>query len=210
MGQFDKKMNELQYYVVNPDEHIEPQEIDIKDIEDILEASLPADYREFLKKYGGTALKINTTFPIKENTPYGNIGYVDVFHGFSTDVYEDIRGLLDDTYVGRIPDKTLPVASDPYGNQILLSVNPTYDHQILFWDHEFTEFIDTYDMETLITDLKKRGMDTDSMDDHAIILEWAALNANQLDPTVEYINIYRISKTFTEFMNALQPDPDDT
>jgi hypothetical protein len=99
-----------------------------------LKCKLPHSYREFLKKYNGgrpapSAFRLVTKDGKHENST------VQCFFA----VYEGRTGNLlrkFDLYKGRIPTGQLPIATDPFGNLILIPMLDLPDVPVYFWDHE--------------------------------------------------------------------------
>lgn len=91
---------------------------------------LPPEYREFL-------LELNGGKPAAPRFRVGN-GWsrIHYFYGLGTGfAYSDIEdGLV--TFAGRIPERMIPVAADPGGNQLLLSLAGEDRGVVYFWDHE--------------------------------------------------------------------------
>jgi hypothetical protein len=49
---------------------------------------------------------------------------------------EDDLGRWLGWYEGRLPEGTIPIAYDPFGNLILLGIRGESKGKVLFWDHE--------------------------------------------------------------------------
>jgi len=91
--------------------------------------SLPADYRSFLVETNGGRPEPST---FEFTTPSGQSdSLVDWLYSLSDDPYYSLRRNRE-IFGSRIPDKTLSIGCDPFGNQILMN----RDGEILFWDHE--------------------------------------------------------------------------
>lgn len=103
---------------------------------------LPEDYRQFLlKNNGGRPDPAN--FPIRglENNPFGGIH----FFGGIGDNIESVN--IDWSYKifrGRIPKNLLPIASDPMGNLICLSLGVEDQGTVYYWDHDDEHSSPTY------------------------------------------------------------------
>ena len=111
---------------------------EIKKFEQIIEYKLPEDYTQFLLKYNGG-------IPKKTDFDYEGIdgeesSVVQLFLSLGDQHSENIK--QDYNYYlgeGRILEGIVPIAYDPFGNLICLSlVEETYN-QIWFWDHELEE-----------------------------------------------------------------------
>ena len=106
----------------------------------------PKNYRDFLSVFAGCSFNNSVYFKPQNNTaeyvhPEGS-GYMNpVFQG--SDIayfYGSDRGVHHmswafSTYWDRIPDFCLPIASDGFGNQIILSLQEGSYGQIYWWDH---------------------------------------------------------------------------
>ncbi|MGL4426185.1 MAG: SMI1/KNR4 family protein [Alphaproteobacteria bacterium] len=103
----------------------------LRAIEQFWGFQLPKSYREFIiRKNGGVPLR--KIFDFKDKTDGSCL--VDFF-GFVKDFCTNL--LLKRVYAGdRVPENTLPIAADVYGNLILLSVKGPDRGKIYFWDHE--------------------------------------------------------------------------
>ena len=101
--------------------------------------SIPREYRYFLMKFGRTGLERGGTFRMRGSCPFGEFGEVDQFLGFSTSPDEDIVHQTIETYAGRIPDETIPIAQDANGNLILIVFDGPAKGQVWYWDHEHRE-----------------------------------------------------------------------
>lgn len=108
-------------------------EEDIATAEAELGLSLPEQYKRFLLNYNGGYPEPDA-FPI-QNNPSDTHGLVHYFLCIKKD---DIYNLM--TYVtrfrGRVPGELLPIAVDPGGNLICLSVVGANRGQVYFWEHE--------------------------------------------------------------------------
>ena len=108
---------------------------DIRNIEKLKDCILPTDYKEFLLKYNGGSPNFNA-FEIK-----GEGGdTIDYFFGICHDKQSVMRtyDIFDNTkcYKGRIPEKLLPIACDPFGNTICIGIKEKHYGKVYFWDHE--------------------------------------------------------------------------
>ncbi len=103
----------------------------LKAIEQLWGFQLPLEYRKFLlEKNGGIPKLTRFWFKNKEDG-----SCVSSFFGIVKDFNDNL--LLKQKYSGdRVPNNTLPIARDVYGNFILLSVKGEDRGKIYFWDHE--------------------------------------------------------------------------
>ncbi|MBD2800046.1 SMI1/KNR4 family protein [Xenorhabdus sp. M] len=106
----------------------------ISDFEQKIGSSLPNEYRLFLEKYnGGYPEPSSFQFFDSDNIEDGSS--VDRFLSLGCEKYHDLNQYFIN-YKDRIPPNFLPIAHDPGGNLILISLN--HDKPaIFFWDHEF-------------------------------------------------------------------------
>jgi hypothetical protein len=93
----------------------------LRQIEQSLGEPLPDDYREFVQSWGGTALKPYVLFPLKGNPPFDGHAILDVLFGILPGSGYDLLTQLHQTR-DWLASWLLPVAQDPGGNLISLSV----------------------------------------------------------------------------------------
>lgn len=91
---------------------------------------LPPQYRQFLLLYNGGRPK-NDIFDI----PGQGEGQANFFYGIDVVRYNDLAAKID-VFKDRIPNYLLPIANDPGGNQICISLSPDDCGKVYFWDHE--------------------------------------------------------------------------
>jgi len=99
--------------------------------------SLPEDYIEFLlKNNGGMFIYDYVNFDFKDKLG-DNTAIVDIFYGinYPADVY-DLKTMLNRTR-DRMPNNIIPIANDPGGNKICISIKGEDYGKVYFWDHEF-------------------------------------------------------------------------
>ena len=108
-------------------------EADIQVVEKRLSGTLPSDYVDFLVKWNGgrpepsafsfeesgrvTSSEVQCFFGVCDNRNYGLVRNLDI-------------------YDGRVPAGCCPIACDPLGNLLLLSVVGPDRGTVYFWDHE--------------------------------------------------------------------------
>lgn len=93
----------------------------------------PDSYRDFLLKING-GIPEKKFFSYKESKDDGSL--IDVFFGI---IEERRYSLLLNhlvTYDNRVPLNMLPIADDPGGNLLLLSISGSDYGKVYFWDHE--------------------------------------------------------------------------
>ncbi|KAJ4460331.1 hypothetical protein PAPYR_3342 [Paratrimastix pyriformis] len=109
---------------------------------------VPQDYEEFLTKYNGGFPKVQTITgrDDKPNVPYQSGEMVDAFFWVGSAgapqlaCYELKWNLRREN----IPEGSLPIAGDPFGNLYCLVIDEDTDDElpmnaVLFWDHETTK-----------------------------------------------------------------------
>lgn len=122
-------------------------------IEQYLGSVLPSSYREFILKHNGGEPKEKFFF-YKNDPSDGSL--IDFFFGFVPDKHQNILLYLRN-YSERIPPNMLPIASDPGGNLVCLSLKGPDRGKVYFWDHEMEADTDQgevpdYSNLTLIAD----------------------------------------------------------
>src|SRR5438874_2719786 len=107
-------------------EHRDANEADVSHFEMSIAVRLPDDYREFLLRYNGG-------YP----SPNGFRGGDEVLNHFFG-LWQKHADLNYELLAHRrfIPEGMIPIASDPFGNAILLEVANPNRGRIWFWDHE--------------------------------------------------------------------------
>lgn len=106
-------------------------EATVAQLEDSLRIKLPAPYRKFLMEYNGGRPSL-PRFEFKGSTKGSSVGW---FLGIHDKKYNNLPKYLE-TYRGRIPSNFFPVAHDPGGNLICISVAGADRGRVYFWDHE--------------------------------------------------------------------------
>jgi cell wall assembly regulator SMI1 len=103
----------------------------IVELERMIGSSLPYDYRRFLSEVNG-----GRPSPNAFEGPTGDGSVLNWF--FTLNQEEPIYFLpgVIDAYNERIPPQLLPIATDPFGNVVVLDVGAKSVGAIYFWDHE--------------------------------------------------------------------------
>lgn len=136
MNKYQEKMNSLYFYFFEDNRDDFATIENIQQIERQLNLVLPNEYKNFLIDYGLSGFnKGYVYFPIYENCPGGDKGILDVFFGVYPD---DPNDILDnyDCYNGRMSPDLFPIAGDPGGNIICMSLNKNNMGAIYFWSHD--------------------------------------------------------------------------
>ena len=89
---------------------------------------LPEDYKNFLLTHNG-----GVPFPNNNPNPSTPVAYIFGMHNgeYYASLYKHI-----DMFSKRLPFDTFPIASDPFGNLFIMSLNPEGLGNVYFWDHE--------------------------------------------------------------------------
>lgn len=137
-------------YLKNSQEPVLEQDID--DLELMISAQLPLDFKQFLQvNNGGRTLSV-LSFPIYNN-PNGDEGRTHTFyylkHNYSYKDTNDIRNKLL-VFKDRIPRYFVPFATDPGGNQLCISVRKQDYNTIYFWAHDEEEDLEGDDGTAII------------------------------------------------------------
>jgi hypothetical protein len=148
-------------------------------------------------KYSPIAFGVYVLYPIDESCPCGDDSLLSVFFGFSSREAYNIEKRLD-TYSGRMPSNFLPIASDPGGNIVVMSVSGEDRGKIYYWNHDHQE-LPLEQFNSMVADLKSRGINTQRMSIDVIILRWEYENRYRLNKPIGYSNTYRIADNFTAF-----------
>jgi hypothetical protein len=120
--------------IVEPLSMIGAKATDIEQLEHLVGAMLPADYRDFLiENNGGRPAPSAFRFEQYQKPQESLVDWFFTLNEKET-AYLLPRAL--EVYMGRIPAPLLPIACDPFGNLILLDLGAKSVGPIYFWDHE--------------------------------------------------------------------------
>lgn len=98
-------------------------------------AAFPETFIDYLMVHNDADLEPNRLeIPANETS-------IRYFYGTGDEDYSDIEANYF-IYKDRLPSKCIPIAPDPFGNQICMSLSAGTYGKIYFWDHET---MDTYD-----------------------------------------------------------------
>lgn len=118
-------------------------EADIERFEKQIGFSLPESYRSFLSKFnGGSPEPYHFAVP---KWRYGQ-SLVTEFNGITPGKFSDIGEVIE-TLEDRLPKGFIPIAGDPGGNVVLLSLDGPTRGKVYFWDHENEPEEGTEDVE---------------------------------------------------------------
>lgn len=111
-----------------------PNDSQLDELEKKLGNKLPRFYREFLKNTNGGETKADKfSFTTRDGTHEND--RVRYFYALYSGEIGNLQRKVE-TFKDRIPEDTLPIACDPFGNQILLQLGKQPDGPVYFWDHE--------------------------------------------------------------------------
>jgi hypothetical protein len=173
----------------------------VAEFEREIAAPLPAVYRAFLTRYGGARPAGQIEYPIGEPCPWGQRGIVSHFFGLSDDPAMDIRRAALETYAGRIPDETIPIAEDPGNNLVVLGVEGMVKDKVFFWDHEHREVGGRLD--EMAAELAGAGEDLRRYDAHRLIRRWEERFPERRSKPVGSGNVYAVAESFVAFLSSL-------
>jgi hypothetical protein len=116
----------------------------LRSVEQKYSCELPDDYRRFL-------LANNGAFPSPDCVTFEEAGRQTASDVFCFLAIDDERAWASlewhfETYSGRLPNNTLPIARDSGGNLWLLSVRSENAGSIFFWDHGSFDTFDEADL----------------------------------------------------------------
>ena len=99
-------------------------------LQEQIDCALPAEYHDFVRRYGLYGFERKMIFPIPDEKK----DVVQVFLGFTRKNFAayDINRVVG-TIGQRLPPGVLPFAVDPYGNYLCYKIK---GGAIYFWDHE--------------------------------------------------------------------------
>lgn len=109
---------------------------DISELESYVGLEFPSDYKDYLLKYNGGRCSPDV-FSFIENDKETNSS-VDWFYGIHDDGSYSLKSNIDIFKIEekRMPKHILPIAQDPFGNQICISCGSGDYGKVYFWDHE--------------------------------------------------------------------------
>jgi hypothetical protein len=168
-----------------------------------LGATVPGEYRYFIEKYGGVILgdeDFAVKAPITEPCPWGQQVRPEIFYPLLQEHTYSLEDQLA-TYRDRIPHGVLPISEDAGGNQVCFDVAGQFSGSVWFWDHEQRWF--KGNLQDAARELEAKGADKRRLSVHDIIRGWARLHADQLNRPADYMGMYRMAPSFTEFLRSL-------
>ena len=123
----------------------------INNVETRIGFTLPNDYKNFLLNHNGGIPTPNEFKFINTNNESSN-SLEDFFHSIFE---ENGEGNLERKYIyltnsNRIIGNILPIASDPFGNFVCISLDGEDKGKVYFWDHELEPEEPSYENLSLI------------------------------------------------------------
>jgi cell wall assembly regulator SMI1 len=116
--------------VTDSNKYGELTEGDLESFEKKLGCRLPTEYRDFLLVHnGGKPDPSDFQLGIEEADSLHHV------YGLNTKNHSDIKNSFN-CFKGRIPRQLLPIADDPFGNQICIGISGKHRGRVYFWDHE--------------------------------------------------------------------------
>lgn len=103
-------------------------EVELIDFEKENNIKLPEDYRDFLLQYNG-----GEPSPNKNDKLDIVVSYILGMH--NGEYYASLYKYID-VFKKKIPFGTFPIATDPFGNLFIMSLDKDGHGHIYFWDHE--------------------------------------------------------------------------
>ena len=124
------------FKIDSPGAQLSPDEIEAFELS--VDARLPDEYRSFLAATnGGSPAEGRSWMKLKRGWIGSNWICVDFFYGISrSDVRAYELGRIWKTFRTRVPKDFLPIATDSYGNQILIGLQGSKEGSVFFWNHE--------------------------------------------------------------------------
>ena len=159
----------------------------LAEVEIIIGQNLPNDFKEYITNNGNGILEPSCSFPMKEFTPFGNKAMVDSIF------LPDIETLKEDDFfeLGMIC-----VGSNVFGNGIYLSFRQSDYGSVYYWDHEYRCLWDDGTFYSMFPNLAEE------------IVNYLELRRKGETPVKEtdFESFYLAAKSFSEFINALEPE----
>ena len=140
MNKYKNQMKKLKSYYVKKIEQKFVIEKNIKQLENEINCTLPIDYQIFLLNFGCIAFEDYVSFSFLEPYSGGDRGSLSVFFGVIPGASYDLI-VNYHNYQSRMPYNFLPIANDPGGNVVCLSLKGNDKGVVYFWDHNEEEMV---------------------------------------------------------------------
>lgn len=118
-------------------------EDDIKTIETVIGNGLPTEYRYFLCKYNGGHPEPSCFNSLSENSSFSG-SCIHYFYGIGEKAQHAQLLTVINSCKRRIPAELIPIADDPFGNQVCIAIQGKDIGSIYFWDHEAEHYPPTF------------------------------------------------------------------
>lgn len=172
-----------------PEGHTPPSERMVRAFERRFCLRLPADYRQFLVRHGG--VRGEADCPMIEPTPFGTTTCIDGFHGFHDDEIAETTESID------AAPQIVSLGSEPLGRMFWLFCEEPHVGHVFIHDHYSRSSWSDEDF------LKWPQLAPE-------IRHYLDLRRRDLLPRKPpgFEDVYLVARSFTEFVERLQP-PDD-
>ena len=117
--------------------------------------TLPDDHVDFCCRFGASAFEKRAVLPLPADCPLGDQFWVDILYAIGAKTDWDPVDLFQSTYAGRLPEKMLPIGTDPGGNLLLLGIEDRAG--VYVWDHDHRELA-RGEFDRRVADLRARGI----------------------------------------------------
>jgi hypothetical protein len=153
-------------------------EDELSAIERDLQATLPPDYRRYLREYGlaafGEYVNFRPLCPLPPHISDNGAGHLSYFYGAGDGAHSlrwNIEILRD-----RMPNTIIPIGDDGVGNQICIGIAGNERGKVYFWDHE------------------NEWDEADYLEEEGV----------PMPPEVKFQNVYLVAESFADFINRLE------
>jgi hypothetical protein len=180
----------------------DPSESDLAWLEEEVAATLPAEYRQFLRTHGWCRFAEAMIFPLAAPAPWGGRAKICSFLGFSSEIRRDLAFLVTEVFSDQLPEGTIPIASDAAENLVLLGVAGAARDRVWFWDRECRGLDDVID--DMVRDLEAEGQDIVDEDEDQILRRWEGLFPQRLPQPLGFTNVYPVADSFAAFLGSLR------
>ena len=131
---YQQKMRSLNWYSLRREANFSSPAYGLGELESEGGFTIPENYVHFLERYGCCGFDDYVDFSFLETYPKDDRGLISAFFGVVPgDTYDLMRNFH--IYKHRMPHNLLPIAVDPGGNIICLSVKGVNMGYVFFWDH---------------------------------------------------------------------------
>ena len=168
---------------------------EIKKFEQLIDAKLPEDYKNFLLKYNGGHPTYNS-YELIESLPDTNSDGINWFRPLGKEYRMNLERDYN-VFLNRIPYQMISIADAPCGNRICLGIKEPYYGKVYFWDHNFEAgaIKDLYENFGIEIAMKNTGLSAREI-----------INYGD-EPTFK--NVYLTANSFTDFIDKLKPYEDE-